>query len=440
MKSLTVVDACAAFVDVGSEHMYVSVAGDEPMVFGTVTAQLHALRDWLQTQGVRAVAMEATGVYWLPLYGVLEAAGFAVRMVNGRQTRNLPGRKTDMQDCQWGATLHAHGLLQAGFVPPADIRRLQDYLRLRADHVASAASHVQHMQKALERMNIKLHDVISSLAGMSGLAVVRAIVAGERSPEALLALCDQQIRRAKAERVKESLRGTWEAEHLFALRQALHSWDHYQQQIAECDRQIQSVLPPLDPNPKSAPPVHSAKRAGVNAPNIPKLREILAQMCGGRDLTQLPAHTHYGVLQLVGEVGTDLSKWPTEKHFTAWTGLAPGNHDSGKRKGRVKRGRNRAGRLFCVMARSLVRSKDIALGGFYRRLAARRGGLVATMALARKLAAWFWRVMVKGDDYVEQGLARYQAQILQTKQRALKRLAKELGQQLVPIAQPACAS
>lgn len=437
MKGLAVLDPHAAFVDVGSEHMHVSVGGDEPAVFGTVTSQLLALRDWLKSQGAKSVAMEATGVYWLPLYGVLEAAGFEVRMVSGRQTRNLPGRKSDLQDCQWGATLHMHGLLRAGFVPPADIRRLQDYLRLRADHVSSAASHVQHMQKALERMNIKLHDEIASLAGVSGLAVVRAIVAGERSPEALLALCDQQIRRAKAEQVKESLRGTWEVEHIFALRQALQSWEHYQQQIVECDRQIQGVLPPHDPEQPAPKGPRPAKRAGVNSPDIPKLREILRQMNGGRDLTQLPAHTHYSVLQIVGEVGCDLSKWPTEKHFTAWTGLAPGNHDSGKRKGHVKRGRNRTGQLFCMMARSLVRSKDIALGGFYRRMRARRGGLVATMALARKLAAWYWRIMVKGDDYVEQGLARYDAQVLLTKQRALKRLARELGQQLVPITQPA---
>ena len=437
MKTLTVLDPRAAFVDVGSEHMHVSVAGDEPVVFGTVTSQLHALRDWLKSQGVRSVAMEATGVYWLPLYGVLEAAGFEVRMVNGRQTRNVPGRKTDMKDCQWGATLHMHGLLKAGFVPPADIRRLQDYLRLRADHVASAGMHVQHMQKALERMNIKLHDVIASLAGMSGLAVVRAIIAGERSPDALLARCDQQIRRAKAEQVKEALRGTWEDEHIFALRQAVQSWDHYQQQIAECDRQIQGVLPAHDPDQPPLPRPKTPKRGGVNSPDIPKLREILAQMCGGRDLTQLPAHTHYSVLRIVGEVGIDLSKWATEKHFTSWTGLAPGNHDSGKRKGHAKRGRNRTGQLFCMMAQSLVRSKDIALGGFYRRMAARRGGLIATMALARKLAAWYWRTMVKGDDYVEQGLANYDAQVLKTKQRALKRLAKELGQQLVPITAPA---
>ena len=436
MTNLSVLDAHAAFVDVGSEQMHVSIAGGPPQVFGAVTSQLHALRDWLLSNAVRSVAMEATGVYWLPLYGVLEAAGLEVLMVNGRQTRNVPGRKTDMQDCQWGATLHSHGLLRAGFVPPEHIRRLQDYLRLRGEHVSSAASHVQHMQKALERMNVKLHDVISSLAGASGLAVVRAILDGERDPDRLLALCDMRIQRDKAPRVKDSLRGTWAEEHLFALRQAVASWDHYQAQIAECDRQIEALLrntggheDPADIDAHCKP----RKRPGVNAPQIPKLRETLARMCGGQDLTVLPAHTEYSVLQIVGEVGTDLTKWATEKHFTAWMGLAPGTRQSGKRRGSVKRNRNRAGRMFCVMARSLARSKNIALGGFYRRMAARRGGLIANIALARKLAILFWRVMVKGIDYVEQGLVHYENKVLETKQRALRRLAKQLGQQLVPI-------
>ncbi|MGH8701969.1 MAG: IS110 family transposase [Burkholderiales bacterium] len=426
-------------MDVGSEQMHASIAGGTPEVFGTVTSQLHALRDWLLAQGVRSVAMEATGVYWLPLYSVLEAAGVEVLMVNGRQTRNLPGRKTDMQDCQWGATLHAHGLLRAGFVPPADIRRLQDYLRLRADHISSAATHVQHMQKALERMNVKLHDVISSLTGVSGLAVVRAVLDGERDPERLLALCDLSIRRAKAQRVKESLRGTWQAEHLFALRQALQSWEHYQRQIAECDRQVEVLLHERsDAGPPPAPTnLGPRKRPGVNAPDIANLRGILAQMCQGRDLTMLPAHTEYSVLQILSEVGTDLTKWRTEKHFTAWMGLAPGSHHSGKRKASVKRKRNRAGRMFCILARSLARSKDIALGGFYRRMAARRGGLIANIALARKLAVLFWRVMVKGMDYVEHGLAQYEAKVLHTKQRALRRLARQLGQELVPLPAPA---
>lgn len=433
--TLPVLDPLAAFVDVGSEQMYVSVAGGSPEVFGTVTMELHRLRDWLKERGVKSVAMEATGVYWLPLYGVLEAAGMEVLMVNGKYTRNLPGRKTDMKDCQWGATLHAHGLLRAGFVPSASIRRLQDYLRLRADHIVSASANVQHQQKALERMNVKLHDVISSLVGISGRKVIEAILKGERQPEALLALCDVQIQQKKAQRVKEALRGTWAEEHLFALRQAVENWDHYQKQIGACDREIEKVLRAIsgpDQPQGPVPPIPVLKRPGINAPQIEGLHGLLVKLCGGKDLTVLPAHTDYSLLQLVGEVGTDLSLWPTEKHFTAWLGVAPGSHQSGKRKGSVGRKRNRAGRLFCVMARSLARSKHVALGGFYRRMAGRRGGLVANLALARKLAEWFWRVMVKGVSYVEQGLAQYEAQVLETKRRALQRLAKQLGRVVLP--------
>jgi transposase len=435
--TLPVLDPLAAFVDVGSEQMHVSIAGGPPEVFGTVTTELHRLRDWLKERGVKSVAMEATGVYWLPLYGVLEAAGFQVLMVNGKYTRNLPGRKTDMKDCQWGATLHAHGLLRGGFVPPAQIRRLQDYLRLRGDHLQSAAASVLHQQKALERMNVKLHDVISSLVGASGQKVIEAILAGQRDPERLLALCDVQIQKKKADRVKEALRGTWAEEHLFALRQAVENWQHFQRQIAACDRQIEVVMRQINgphqaeegPRRVSSP---ALKRPGVNAPQIEGLHQLLVKLCGGKDLTVLPAHTDYSVLQLIGEVGTDLSQWPSEKHFTAWLGVAPGSHQSGKRKGSVRRKRNRAGRLFCVMARSLARSKHVALGGFYRRMAARKGGLAANVALARKLAVLFWRVMVKGAAYVEQGLAQYEAQVLETKRRALQRLAKQLGRVVLP--------
>jgi transposase len=436
--TLAVLDPLAAFVDVGSEQMHVSVAGGPPEVFGAVTSQLHRLRDWLRERGVKSVAMEATGVYWLPLYGVLEGGGLKVSMVNGRQTRNLPGRKTDMKDCQWGATLHAHGLLQAGFVPPAQIRRLQDYLRLRADHLSSAAASVQHQQKALERMNVKLHDVISSLVGVSGIKVVAAILAGERDPDRLLALCDVQIQKRKAQRVKESLRGTWAEEHLFALRQAVENWQHYQRQIGACDQQIAAVLRQISgPDQPGEPEVKTPALKGrsPNAPQIDDLHHLLAKLCGGKDLTVLPAHTDYSLLQLIGEVGTDLSQWPTEKHFTAWLGVAPGSHQSGKRKRSVRRKRNRAGRLFCMMACSLARSKNIALGGFYRRMAGRRGGLVANVALARKLAVLFWRVMVKGLSYAEAGLQAYEEQVLETKRRALCRLAKQLGRVVLPSLQ-----
>src|ERR1044071_3636880 len=200
MKPLPVLDPKAAAIDVGSEKLHVSIAGDTPHVFGTFTAQLEALRDWLKAQGVRSVAMEATGVYWLYLYEVLEAAGLEVVMVNGRYVQNVPGRKTDMSDCQWLATLHAHGLLRGGFVPPADIRRLQDYQRLRADHIIGAGSQIQKMQQALERMNVKFHDVISDLVGVSGLKVVHAILEGERAPARLLALCDPQLQKKNNDR------------------------------------------------------------------------------------------------------------------------------------------------------------------------------------------------------------------------------------------------
>lgn len=416
-------------------------------MFGAMTGDLHRLRDWLLERGVTSVAMEATGVYWLPLYGVLEAAGLRVLMVNGKHTRNLPGRKTDMQDCQWGATLHAHGLLRGGFVPPAQIRQLQDYLRLRDDHISLAASHVQHMQKALERMNVKLHDVISNVVGVSGLAVIEAILAGERSPERLLELCDAQIQKRKAERFKEALRGTWSEEHLFALRQAVESWRHYQGQIEACDGQIQAVLVRLEASVSVETPgvdggaesgaAKSKKKAGTNAPAIEGLGGLMRRLCGGKDLTVLPTLTSYSVLQFIGEVGLDLSQWPSAKHFTSWLGLAPGSYQSGKRSRGVGRKRNRAGRLLGVLARTLSRSKDIALGGFYRRMAARRGGLVANVATARKLAVLIWNAMVKGLDYVEEGLKRYEARVVETKRRTLLRLAKELG---VPLPMPASST
>lgn len=434
MKVLPVLDERATGIDVGSESLHVSIAGGTPKVFGTMTRDLDALAAWLSAEGVHSVAVEATGVYWLCLYEALEATGIEVLVVNGRHVRNLPGRKTDMADCQWLATLHAHGLLRSGFVPNADIRRLQDYLRLRQDHIAMGASHVQHMQKALERMNIKFHAVISDLTGASGLRVMRAILDGERDPQQLLALCDTQIQKKKAERVRESLRGTWKAEHLFALRQALSGWEFYQSLIRDCDRAIEQVLHELGGPPQALPPVGQGKPGAGNSPQIEGLHRMLVHLCGGTDATQLPGMADYSLLQVIGEVGTDLRKWPTEKHFTAWAGLAPAARQSGKRRSRASRHTNRTGQLFCTMARSLANSVDKGLGGFYRRLKARRGGLVANKALARKLAALFWQVMVHGVAYVEQGLKKYEERVATTEQRVLRKLAMKHGLQLVPQA------
>jgi transposase len=434
--SLPVLDPTAAAIDVGSEQLHVSIAGGPPKVFGTTTGQLYELRDYLLAHGVRSVAMEATGIYWLCPYEVLEKAGLQVVVVNGKYVKNLPGRKTDMKDCQWQATLHAHGLLKPGFVPPEHIRRLQDYIRLRTDHITMAGSHEQHMQKALDRMNLKIHDVISDLTGVSGLKMIEAILEGQRNPVALLALCDAQIQKNKAGRLRAALEGTWKEEHLFALRQAYELWQSYQKKIAECDQAIEKVLValagPEDPKNPSPPPT---KRGGVNAPQITGLHGMLWRLCGNKELTTLPGVADYVLLQLLAEVGTDLGKnWQTEKHFTAWLGLAPGSRQSGKRRGNQKRGRNRPGRLFCVIARSVGRSVDKALGGFYRRLKGRRGGLVANLALARKLAEMFWRLMVHGIAYVEQGLKKYEEKVARTEQGLLQKLARKYNLVLQPKA------
>lgn len=416
--------------------MHVSVAGGPPKVFGTMTGQLHELRDWLLGQGVKSVAMEATGIYWLCVYEVLERAGLEVVMVNGKHVKNVPGRKTDMSDSQWSATLHAHGLLKPGFVPPEHIRRLQDYLRVRSDHITMAGSHEQHMQKALERMNLKIHDVISDLTGVSGLKMIQAILDGQRDPGKLVGLCDEQIQKRKADRLRAALEGTWKPEHLFALRQAYELWRTYQKKIAECDRVIQEVLQeiagPEDPQNPAPPPT---KSGGVNTPQIAGLHALLWRLCGGKDPTCLPGLADYVLLLLIAEIGTDLARhWKTEKHFTAWLGLAPGSRDSGKRKSSQPRSRNRGGRLFCVIARSVGRSVDKALGGFYRRLKARRGGLVANLALARKLAELYYRLMVHGMKYVEQGLKKYEEQVAKTEQYLLQKLARKYKMVLRPAA------
>jgi transposase len=292
-------------------------------------------------------------------------------------------------------------------------------------------------------MNLKLHDVVSNVVGVSGLAVIEAIVGGERDPETLLGLCDRQIQKRKAERFREALRGTWSEEHVFALGQGLESWRHYQRLIQACDQRIKEVLDRLEASlpasgaagPEAGLPAgpQGHKRPGINAPDIEGLEGLIWRLCGGKDLTRLPACTSYSVLQLIGEIGLDLSPWPSPKCFTAWLGLAPGSYQSGKRMRGLGRKRNRAGRLLCVMARSLARSKDMALGGFYRRMAARRGGLVAIIATARKLAVLIWQTIVKGLAYVEEGLKRYEERVLQTKHQTLKRLAKQLGVALLPI-------
>lgn len=434
--SLPVINPYAAGLDVGSEKIHASIAGAEARVFGACTEDLHALRDWLKENAVTTVAMEATGIYWLSVYEVLEAAGLVAVVVNGAHVKNLPGRKSDMKDAPWISTLHMHGLLRGGFVPPAEIRRLRDYQRQRADLITMGAAHVQHMQKALDRMNVKVHDVISSLIGVSGLKMVRAILAGEHAPERLAALCDGQILKKKKDRLLKALAGNWQAEHLFALRQGLEGWEFYQRQIGACDEQIAQVLQQLAGTPpgtggaasSAAVPVAAHKEARHNAPQeMPRLHEWLMQTFGGADLSTLPSLSDYTVLQLLSEVGRDMSRWPTVKHFTAWLGLAPSSRQSGKRRRREVRHGGRAGQVFRVAARSLARAKNSWLGAFYRRLAAVKGGKMANKAAARKVAELFYLALTKGMQYVEQGIQTYEQRYLQQRLKGVQRQAKQLG-------------
>jgi transposase len=438
MKSLEVLNEHAAGLDVGSEKIHVSIAGQSSRIFDTMTPSLYGLRDWLKAAGATTVAMEATGVYWLCVYEVLAEAGLNPVVVNGKHVQNLPGRKTDVSDCQWLATLHAHGLLRGGFVPEPEIRRLQDYMRLRQDHISMAAAHVQHMQKALDRMNIKVHEVLSSLTGVSGLAIVEAILRGERDPQRLLILADKSVLARKRERLLAALQGHWKDEQLFSLKQAHELWSFYQGKIRECDERIEALLKeqsakcPPPPEDGGAAARKAAKMRAQNAPQIAGLQQMLQQLCNGEDATAIPGITEYSLLCLISETGTDLRRWSSAKAFTAWLGLAPASHQSGKRRGRVSRQRNRAGRLFCTIARSLARSVDKALGGFYRRLRARRGGLIANQALARKLAELYWRTLTHGLAYVEKGMAAYEQGIRLQEQRLLSKLAAKLGFQLTP--------
>jgi transposase len=426
----------AAGIDIGSERLFVGLPDGTVRSYSALTPSLHELRDCLLEWQVSDVAMEATGVYWIPVYEILEAAGLRVCVVNAAHARHLPARKTDVKDCQWLAQLHEKGMLNSGFVPPPLVRTLRDYTRLRQDHVRSASSHLLHMEKALDQMNIKIHDVISELHGASGLRLVEAILAGERDPRALLALCDRQILRKKSARLRAALQGHWKESHLFALGQAYESWQHYQKQIYACDQKIQQALEHLaqqaPPARKSPEPGRKPKRMHRNAPAVAGLDQLLLTLTGGEDLSRLPSLTNYSILQIIAEVGLDMSRWPTVKQFTAWLGLAPGQHQSGKKKKAERRFRGKAGLLFCAAAQSLARSKYLSLGGFYRRIRGRRGGQVANIAAARKLATLFYNCLVHGWDYVEEGLETYEKKYREQMLKRIKAQAKRFGLAVLP--------
>lgn len=422
----------SAGIDIGAKKLFVGIENQPVKNFDTFTEDMEMLGDYLISHNIQTVAMEATGVYWVILYDILIDKGLDVWLVDGRSTKQVPGRKTDVKDCQWIQQLHSYGLLNKCFIPESLVQELRAYQRLREDHIRSSAMHINHMQKALVLMNIRLKEVISQIHGASGMRIVRAILLGERDAEKLASLCDSKILNTKKELVVKSLNGHYNASSLFGLEQAVKCYDFYQEQIASCDARLEQVLKKMNKDGSEQPKTKKArKEIRHHKPRIEDMGQHLIEIFNGKDATVLPGITDYSWMQLLSEVGTDLEKWKSEKHFTSWLGLAPKQHNSGKMNRNYKiKGVPKAGLIFKQAAVSLINSKHIALGAFGRKIRAKKGGLVAIKAVARKLAELYWKLFVKGLEYVENGIKKYQEKMLFNKQRSVQKMAKELGLEL----------
>jgi transposase len=427
-----------AGIDIGAKKVFTSVEGQPVVSHFTFTEDFLLLRDYLLKHKVKTVAMEATGVYWVILYEILEEAGIDVWLVDGRQTKQVPGRKTDVKDCQWIQELHSYGLLSRCLVVNADIKELRSYLRLREDHIQSSSMHINHMQKALTLMNIRLKEVLSQIHGASGMAIIEAILKGERDKHVLVGLCHQSVLKTKKDFVLKALEGKYTQAGLFALKQAYNGYKFYLQQIEECDKQINIVINRIGQSGNGQDVKKKRKAIRHHKPSVKNLGTNLLNVFKDKDATLISGITDYTWMQLLAEIGPDLNKWSTEKHFTSWLGLSPGQHNSGKmRRNAKKKGHPAAGQIFRTIAQSLINSKSIAIGSFGRRLRGRKGPRIAVKAMARKIAILYWRTMVKGLDYVEKGIVHYEKQLYAQKLKTLNRLVKELNVKLPEYVQVA---
>jgi len=426
----------AAGIDVGSASHWVAVPvdrDDEPVrEFKSFTADLNALADWLQACGVDTVAMESTGVYWIPLFELLELRGFTVYLVNARHVKNVSGRKSDVLDCQWLQQLMSFGLLSGAFRPKDEICALRAVVRQRDMLLDYQASHIQHMQKALTQMNVQLGNVISDVAGATGQAIIRAIVKGERDPQKLAALRDCRIK-ATEEEIAKSLHGNWREEHLFSLGQALGLFDAYQAKIEECDGQLEKMFQRLERHQGELAKSRRRSRAR-NAPRF-DIRAAMFKLCGV-DLTTINGIDVNTALQVIAEIGPDLSRFKSTKHFCSWLGLCPGTKISGGKvlSGKTKRIANRVSRAL-KLAASNLRASQSALGAYYRRLCGRMDRSKAIAAAAHKLARIIFALLTKGSTYVDQGQDAYEKRYKERVLCNLKRKAAQFGFELQPSAQ-----
>jgi transposase len=437
--SLEVIHSDAAGIDIGNEIHFVAVppSRDSQPVrrFGCTTGELKAMAAWLKQCRIRTVAMQSTGVYWISVYDILEQAGLEVYLVNARDTKNLPGRKSDVQESQWLMKLHTYGLLRNSFRPAQEIRTMRSYWRQRNDLVQSAGRHIQRIQKALTQMNLQLANVLSDLSGMTGQAIIKAILRGERDPHKLAEFRDPRVK-ASEEQIARSLEGNWQEDQLFVLQQEQDGYEFCQKQMAECDRQLDQYLQHSEdrshggPLPEEKRKERLKKRKNANKPQF-ALREGLFRMTG-TDLTQIDGIDVLTATTVISEAGWDMSKWETENHFVSWLRLCPDNRISGGKiigKGRL-RTNNRAN-IALKMAASTLRLSNTYLGAQFRRLRTKLGAPIAIKAMAAKLARLVYRMLRYGMKYVDRGAALYEVEHQRLQIKHLKWKAAKLGYQIV---------
>jgi len=434
----------AAGIDIGAREIFVAVPPDRDetpvRVFATFTQDLQKMAQWLKQCRITTVAMESTGVYWIPLYDVLEQHGIQPCLVNARNMKNVPGRRTDWHECQWLQYLHSVGLLRAAFRPEGEVCAVRSLMRHRSELVSMANQHIQHMHKALTQMNLQIHHVIDDITGLTGLAMLDAILEGQRDPAVLAKLRDRRIQ-ASEETVRQSLVGNWRAEHLFTLEQSLKSYRHYQQQIATCDEQIEkrvvAFAPRVDPAERPLPPDRKQKQRRSKKKTVNPLTgfdmRTESYKLFGVDLTQVPGIAR-SVLHLFTEVGRDMSRWPTAAHFVSWLGLCPDNDISG---GKVlwrgtRKMHNRAGQILRLGASGLHHDQT-PLGDYLRRMKSKLGPAGGITATAHKIAIIFYTMVKRQVEYDDTIWAQRDLQREKRLEERLKRQAKQRGYKLVPI-------
>jgi transposase len=442
-NNIQIVHCNAAGIDVGSRTHYVAVPPDRDTdsirSFGCLTPDLHDMAKWLKQCKIDTVAMESTGVYWIPVSQILDQYGIEVNLVDARQAKNVPGRKSDVQDSQWIQELHTFGLLRAAFRPSNEIAILRSYWRHRAELVRMASTQIHLMQKSLELMNLQLHKVISDITGVTGMKIIRAIVSGEKTPKVLAQMRHPSIKSSTATIVK-ALTGDYREEHLFTLGQALETYDFHHRQIADCDQQIEGYMQTLSSQGKAEE--NKSLTQGHRRKNQVhfNLRSELYRITGV-DLTKIDAIDVLTAQTVITECGHDMSKFPTEKNFSSWMGLCSANEITGGkvRRRRTRKVYNRAADALRLAAQSLHHSKT-ALGAYYRRMKSRIGGGKAVTATAHKLAILIYRTLKHGMDYVDQGQEVYEQRYQERALRSLKKRAKQMGYEMVSLQSDGCVS